>query len=367
MGGTGLPWAALGCYERARQRQRLSAGFRGRDSVSKGCQMGSNDWLSVAKGGDSVAKDGRTQHSDWPALVGPGRDWLIPPRGGRGFFAARARPWRWRPGRARRAEEAAAAAAGPGRARAGPGDRPWSSPSTWRRCWASGFCVVDQHLRPAGRGGTAKREELEQQLRTVIDELGKASAKAQGLSTPVTSAARMESNRHVLYILRDTRSPKGAVARVSQGGLQETFPAAPGARPGTLPGDAAAGEGAAREAGRGQTLGKAPGVPPKHFGLCDLIPQVNNFVIFEGFFSTRTVPARRPFPRPRPEEPIKPYSLTERDFLREEPEPPWPFNLSRGSPVRGSLRPFLLRRETPAGTPPEPPPRRASSLGRVGR
>ncbi|XP_017596216.1 PREDICTED: alpha-tubulin N-acetyltransferase 1 [Corvus brachyrhynchos] len=26
----------------------------------------------------------------------------------------------------------------------------------------------------------------------------------------------------------------------------------------------------------------------KHFGLCDLIPQVNNFVIFEGFFSTRT-------------------------------------------------------------------------------
>ncbi|KAM4878302.1 alpha-tubulin N-acetyltransferase 1-like [Sylvia borin] len=96
---------------------------------------------------------------------------------------------------------------------------------------------------------------------------------------------------------------------------------------------------------------------------------VNNFVIFEGFFSTRTAPARRPFPRPRPEEPIKPYSLTERDFLREEAEPPWPFNLSRGSPVRGSLRPFLLRRETPPGTPPgpEPPPRRASSLGRVGR
>ncbi|XP_023801450.1 alpha-tubulin N-acetyltransferase 1 [Cyanistes caeruleus] len=26
----------------------------------------------------------------------------------------------------------------------------------------------------------------------------------------------------------------------------------------------------------------------KHFGLCNLIPQVNNFVIFEGFFSTRS-------------------------------------------------------------------------------
>ncbi|NXO01277.1 ATAT acetyltransferase, partial [Rhinopomastus cyanomelas] len=46
------------------------------------------------------------------------------------------------------------------------------------------------------------RGALEQQLRTVIDELGKASAKAQGLPAPVTSAARMETNRHVLYILR---------------------------------------------------------------------------------------------------------------------------------------------------------------------
>ncbi|NWV55799.1 ATAT acetyltransferase, partial [Daphoenositta chrysoptera] len=91
----------------------------------------------------------------------------------------------------------------------------------------------------------------------------------------------------------------------------------------------------------------------KHFGLCDLIPQVNNFVIFEGFFSTRTGESGTGlslFSRDK-------FLLDHRDsFLREEPEPPWPFNLSRGSPVRGSLRPFLLRRETPAGTPAEPPP-----------
>ncbi|XP_059693356.1 alpha-tubulin N-acetyltransferase 1 isoform X6 [Haemorhous mexicanus] len=259
------------------------------------------------------------------------------------------------------------------------------------------FCVVDQHLRPAGRGGggTAKREELEQQLRTVIDELGKASAKAQGLSTPVTSAARMESNRHVLYILRDTRCPRGAVLGFLKVGYKKLF---------LLERDGSHVEveplcvldfyihesqqrrGLGRELFRemlqrervqphklavDRPSEKLLGFLRKHFGLCDLIPQVNNFVIFEGFFSTRTAPARRPFPRPRPEEPIKPYSLSERDFLREEPEPPWPFNLARGSPVRGSLRPFLLRRETPPGTPPgtppEPPPRRASSLGRVGR
>ncbi|XP_049648974.1 alpha-tubulin N-acetyltransferase 1 isoform X2 [Accipiter gentilis] len=117
----------------------------------------------------------------------------------------------------------------------------------------------------------------------------------------------------------------------------------------------------------------------KHYGLADAIPQVNNFVIFEGFFSNRPAPPRRPPPK-RPEEEIKPYSLSERDFLREETEPPWPFNLTSGrvggSPVRGSLRPFLLRRETPDGqTDPRPPDgrtdapqhRRASSLGRAGR
>ncbi|XP_037982342.1 alpha-tubulin N-acetyltransferase 1 isoform X1 [Motacilla alba alba] len=259
------------------------------------------------------------------------------------------------------------------------------------------FCVVDQHLRPAGRGGGggAKREELEQQLRTVIDELGKASAKAQGLSTPVTSAARMESNRHVMYILRDTRSPRGAVLGFLKVGYKKLF---------LLERDGSHVEveplcvldfyihesqqrrGLGRELFR-EMLQRERVQPhrlavdrpsekllaflSKHFGLRDRIPQVNNFVIFDGFFSTRTAPARRALPRPRPEEPIKPYSLSERDFLREEAEPPWPFNLSRGSPVRGSLRPFLLRRESPAGTPPgtapEPPPRRASSLGRVGR
>ncbi|XP_010182255.1 PREDICTED: alpha-tubulin N-acetyltransferase 1, partial [Mesitornis unicolor] len=69
----------------------------------------------------------------------------------------------------------------------------------------------------------------------------------------------------------------------------------------------------------------------KHYGLEDAIPQVNNFVIFEGFFSTRPVPPRR-LPPKRPEEEIKPYSLSEHDFLREEVEPPWPFNLNPGRP-----------------------------------
>ncbi|XP_069630247.1 alpha-tubulin N-acetyltransferase 1 isoform X2 [Haliaeetus albicilla] len=230
------------------------------------------------------------------------------------------------------------------------------------------FCVVDQHLRPAGRRGPTHRGDLEQQLRTVIDELGKASAKAQGLPAPVTSATRMEANRHVLYILRDTDgrgTPKGAVIGFLKVGYKKLFLLSERVEPWRLAVD--------------RPSEKLLAFLRKHYGLADAIPQVNNFVIFEGFFSNRPAPARRPPPK-RPEEEIKPYSLSERDFLREETEPPWPFNLTSGraggSPVRGSLRPFLLRRETPDGqTDPRPPDgrtdapqhRRASSLGRAGR
>ncbi|XP_074423880.1 alpha-tubulin N-acetyltransferase 1 isoform X4 [Larus michahellis] len=259
-------------------------------------------------------------------------------------------------------------------------------------------CVVDQHLRPAGRRGPTHRGDLEQQLRTVIDELGKASAKAQGLPTPVTSAARMEANRHVLYILRapDGRgTPKGAVIGFLKVGYKKLF---------LLDRNGAHNEAeplcvldfyiheSLQRHGYGRQLFQhmlqSERVDPwrlavdrpsekllaflrKHYGLTDAIPQ--------GFFSNRPVPPRRPPPK-RPEEEIKPYSLSERDFLREEAEPPWPFNLTPGraggSPVRGSLRPFLVRRETTDGQtePPTtdrrtdaPQQRRASSLGRTGR
>ncbi|KAM6188525.1 alpha-tubulin N-acetyltransferase 1 isoform 2-T2 [Sarcoramphus papa] len=244
------------------------------------------------------------------------------------------------------------------------------------------FCVVDQHLRPAGRRGPTHRGDLEQQLRTVIDELGKASAKAQGLPAPVTSAARMEANRHVLYILRDADgrgTPKGAVIGFLKVGYKKLFLLdRNGAHNEAEPlcvldfyiHDSLQRHGYGRELF--QHMLQSERVDPwrlavdrpsekllaflrKHYGLTDAIPQVNNFVIFEGFFSNRPV-------------------------LREEAEPPWPFNLTSGraggSPVRGSLRPFLLRREGPDGhTEPRPPDgrtaapqhRRASSLGRAGR
>ncbi|KAM9166960.1 LOW QUALITY PROTEIN: alpha-tubulin N-acetyltransferase 1 [Mergus octosetaceus] len=246
--------------------------------------------------------------------------------------------------------------------------------------------VVDQHLQPAGRRGPAHRGDLEQQLRTVIDELGKASAKAQGLPAPVTSAARMESNRHVLYILRDAEgrgSSKAAVIGFLSGYKKLFLLDHSGAHNEAEPlcvldfyiHESLQRHGYGRELF--QHMLKSERMEPwrlavdrpsekllgflrKHYGLCHPIPQVNNFVIFEGFFSNRPV-------------------------LREEAEPPWPFNLTAGraggSPVRGSLRPFLAERgpRRPTGTDGADPirtlngggegerQRRASSLGRAGR
>ncbi|XP_075769554.1 alpha-tubulin N-acetyltransferase 1 isoform X2 [Pelodiscus sinensis] len=91
----------------------------------------------------------------------------------------------------------------------------------------------------------------------------------------------------------------------------------------------------------------------KHYNLQGTIPQVNNFVIFEGFFADQHAPVRK-LPLKRSEEEIKPYSLTDREFLKEEVEPPWPFNQSHSltrssslgnSPVRTCLKPFLNEQE----------------------
>ncbi|XP_040399061.1 alpha-tubulin N-acetyltransferase 1 isoform X3 [Cygnus olor] len=278
-------------------------------------------------------------------MRGAGCGWPSGRGGGRGPLlraVAKGRAWR-RPG-------LAAAAATPTRpgARPGGGGGAMEFPFDVAAVLGERVSVVDQHLRPAGRRGPAHRGDLEQQLRTVIDELGKASAKAQGLPAPVTSAARMESNRHVLYILRDADgrgTTKAAVIGFLKVGYKKLF--------------LLDHSGAHNEAEPLCVLDFYVHESLQRHGygreLFQHMLKVNNFVIFEGFFSNRPAPQRRP-PQKRPEEEIKPYSLPERDFLREEAEPPWPFNLTAGraggSPVRGSLRPFLAERgpRRPAGT-----------------
>ncbi|XP_036032308.1 alpha-tubulin N-acetyltransferase 1 isoform X3 [Onychomys torridus] len=235
--------------------------------------------------------------------------------------------------------------------------------------------VLDQHLRPpARRPGTTTpaRVDLQQQIMTILDELGKASAKAQHLPAPITSACRMQSNRHVVYILKDTSARsagKGAIIGFLKVGYKKLF---------VLDDREAHNEveplcildfyihESVQRHGHGRELFQymlqKERVEPhqlaidrpspkllkflnKHYNLETTVPQVNNFVIFEGFFAHQHPPARK-LPPKRAEGDIKPYSSSDREFLKVAVEPPWPLN-----------------RAPRRATPPAHPPPRSSSLG----
>ncbi|XP_019685731.1 alpha-tubulin N-acetyltransferase 1 isoform X3 [Felis catus] len=244
--------------------------------------------------------------------------------------------------------------------------------------------VLDQHLRPpARRPGTTTpaRVDLQQQIMTIVDELGKASAKAQHLPAPITSASRMQSNRHVMYVLKDTSARpagKGAIIGFLKVGYKKLF---------VLDDREAHNE---KERVEPHQLAidrpsqKLLKFLNKHYNLETTVPQVNNFVIFEGFFAhqhrppapslrasrhsraavvdpTPAAPARK-LPPKRAEGDIKPYSSSDREFLKVAVEPPWPLNRAPrratppvhppprssslgNSPERGPLRPFVPEQE----------------------
>ncbi|XP_033075516.1 alpha-tubulin N-acetyltransferase 1 isoform X5 [Trachypithecus francoisi] len=256
------------------------------------------------------------------------------------------------------------------------------------------FCFLTITLREEGVYHL-ESVDLQQQIMTIIDELGKASAKAQNLSAPITSASRMQSNRHVVYILKDSSgrpAGKGAVIGFIKVGYKKLF---------VLDDREAHNEveplcildfyihESVQRHGHGRELFQymlqKERVEPhqlaidrpsqkllkflnKHYNLETTVPQVNNFVIFEGFFAhqhrppapslratrhsraaavdpTPTAPARK-LPPKRAEGDIKPYSSSDREFLKVAVEPPWPLN-----------------RAPRRATPPAHPPPRSSSLG----
>ncbi|XP_018884796.1 alpha-tubulin N-acetyltransferase 1 isoform X9 [Gorilla gorilla gorilla] len=233
------------------------------------------------------------------------------------------------------------------------------------------FCFLTITLRVEGVCHL-ESVDLQQQIMTIIDELGKASAKAQNLSAPITSASRMQSNRHVVYILKDSSARpagKGAIIGFIKVGYKKLF---------VLDDREAHNEveplcildfyihESVQRHGHGRELFQymlqKERVEPhqlaidrpsqkllkflnKHYSLETTVPQVNNFVIFEGFFAHQHPPARK-LPPKRAEGDIKPYSSSDREFLKVAVEPPWPLN-----------------RAPRRATPPAHPPPRSSSLG----
>ncbi|XP_051519736.1 alpha-tubulin N-acetyltransferase 1-like isoform X2 [Myxocyprinus asiaticus] len=277
--------------------------------------------------------------------------------------------------------------------------------------------VLDNNLT-AGRKAHG-RPDPQLQIATVIDELGKASAKAQQLPAPITSAAKLQANRHHVYLLKDgeQNGGRGVVVGFLKVGYKKLFLLDQrGAHLETEPLcvlDFYVTETLQRH-GYGLELFdfmlKHKRVEPeqmaydrpspkflsfleKHYDLRNSVPQVNNFVVFGGFFKSRSeqppivsVLARRALdrnsssfdsssiseikavqlrkvPPKKPEGEIKPYSLMEREVVREEQRAlPWPFVHPAGPPHSPPLLPSSPQsRSLSVGSSPSRAPLRSAT------
>ncbi|XP_041081781.1 alpha-tubulin N-acetyltransferase 1 isoform X2 [Polyodon spathula] len=213
--------------------------------------------------------------------------------------------------------------------------------------------VLDQNLTATRK--CWGRADFQHQMATVIDELGKASAKAQQLQVPITSAVKMQSSRHHLYVLKDGEANNGRGVAIGflKVGYKKLFVLDHGGAHNEVEPlcvlDFYVHESLQRH-GYGKRLfnhmlenerveahllaydrpsQKFLSFLRKHYGLAASIPQVNNFVVFDGFFRGRSV-------------------------LKEEGKGlPWPFSQS----------PSLTRSHSVGSSPSRHPARTCPSAG----
>ncbi|XP_014875126.1 alpha-tubulin N-acetyltransferase 1 isoform X2 [Poecilia latipinna] len=67
--------------------------------------------------------------------------------------------------------------------------------------------ILDQNLIASRQ--SKEKPDLRVKIATVLDELGKASAKAQDLPAPITSASKLQFQKHQLYLMKDGESSRG--------------------------------------------------------------------------------------------------------------------------------------------------------------
>ncbi|XP_023200127.1 alpha-tubulin N-acetyltransferase 1 isoform X5 [Xiphophorus maculatus] len=67
--------------------------------------------------------------------------------------------------------------------------------------------ILDQNLVASRQ--SKEKPDLRVKIATVLDELGEASAKAQDLPAPITSASKLQFQKHQLYLMKDGESSRG--------------------------------------------------------------------------------------------------------------------------------------------------------------
>ncbi|TMS18148.1 Alpha-tubulin N-acetyltransferase 1 [Larimichthys crocea] len=160
--------------------------------------------------------------------------------------------------------------------------------------------VLDQTL--VGGRKSAGRPDLQAHIATVIDELGRASAKdLQGVHIEVEPLCVLD------FYIAENLQRHGYGMELFDFMLQHK-----NLEPVLMAYD--------------RPSPKFLSFLAKHYCLTQSVPQVNNFVVFEGFFFNRSAAQLRKVPLRKPDGEIKPYSLMEREGVRQEQRTlPWPF------------------------------------------
>jgi len=171
--------------------------------------------------------------------------------------------------------------------------------------------IISNDLIPTGYNGDSNYALLKRQVCSVLDVMGEASAQAQSLKNPITSGSKMmTADGHTVYLLVDKTAAagQGAVVGMLKVGRKKLFLLDNAGKPHEMTPmcvlDFYVTEKRQRT-GCGkklfETMLRRENVDPrylavdrpsdklisflrKHYNLANIIPQVNNYVIFSGFF-----------------------------------------------------------------------------------
>jgi len=183
---------------------------------------------------------------------------------------------------------------------------------------------VGRDLKPNGYRGSSNISLVQQQVSTILDVMGEASAKAQGLKTAITSGTKFrQTENQTVYLLIDRfgNNGWGSVVGLLKVGRKKLFLLDELGKPNEMMPQCVLDFYVAEHRQRSgygiklfQFMQREEAADPRylaidrpsnklvsffkrHYGLVNTIPQVNNYVIFSGFFKDYPHDHCSPVPR----------------------------------------------------------------------
>ncbi|XP_050076224.1 alpha-tubulin N-acetyltransferase [Anopheles maculipalpis] len=172
---------------------------------------------------------------------------------------------------------------------------------------------INNSLLPTGFTAQSRRVALDAtaQISEIINTVGSMSAQAQGLSVPVTTAQKLRNSDHHIYLMFESNDKNGLVVGILKVGRKSLYVFDPSGETVNVTAPCVLDfyvHESRQRGGLGRELfehmlreeniqpdelaidrpsEKLLGFLQKHYGLSKKIPQMNNFVVYEGFFASK--------------------------------------------------------------------------------